>query len=597
MRSISEKFRENEVRRLYELLNSAEFQAPLTNYNCGDPVPKLAFSVDLQPRTRTSSRYVSIYHWPGQLPSGRSRCLLFGTGYLLDRAVAKLDPDPQEETTREPHCDCSKRDTKEEWVTHPGPDEILSPAKVAAKAATRKAEAAGQEQLENIGTVRLDWTKLELEPRLGGGSLVTKEESLGHLFPGADVDSLTVDVGFKHVAYVVKRGAKELAVVDGVEGKAYDNVAEKNEMYFSPDGMRIGYIAKRGEKRLAVVDGKEGKEYDRIYDLFNPVFSGDSKRVAYIATTIDKMKEKLGMWSLKDFVVVDGVEGRPYELVESIVFSPDGRKLIYFPQPRWNRLTRVVVNEVEGKEHDYAEFATFSPDSSRLAYVAHKRIKGQRGLHFAVVDGKEGKEFSEVSSVRFSPDSKHFAYRAKDGGTVVLVRDDGERKYADVELGPFSPDSRHLAYVARVGANWLVMVDGQKLESLSSKEQSFSPARDLAFSPDGKHLAYIRRSTNWTIVVDGHEVSQSSGVVVSPVFSPDSKRLAFIVARDGKSALVFGGQEGTAYDRFLVWNRRWREDGPRTTGFTFDETGVIHAVALRGDELIRLEISLSAKQE
>jgi len=597
VRSVSEKFRDNEVRRLYQLLNSAEFQAPLTNYNCGDPVPKLSFSVYLQPKLRTSSRYVGIDHWPGQSPSGRSRCILSGIDYLLDKAVSKLDPDPQEESTREPHCDCSNRDGKEEWVTHPGPDEILAPAKVSAKAATRKAEGVEQEQLENISTVRLDWTKLDLEPAAGGSFLVTKEESLGHLLPGADVDSLTVDDRFKHLAYVVKRDGKELAVVDGVEGKAYDKVAEKNEMYFSPDGMRIGYIAKRGDKRLAVVDGKEGKEYDRIYDLFNPVFSADSKRVAYIATTINKMKEKLGMWSLKDFVVVDGVEGRPYELVESIVFSPDGRKLIYFPQPRWNRSTRVVVNEVEGKEHDYAEFATFSPDGTRLAYVADKRVKGQRGLRFAVIDGQERKEFAEVSPVRFSPDSKHFAYRAKNGGTAVLMRDDVERKYADVELGPFSADNRHLAYVARVSSTWLVMLDGQKLESSSSMEQSFSPARDLVFSPDSQHLAYIRRLTNWAVVVDGQEVGRSSGVVVSPVFSPDSKRLAFIVAREGKSVLVFGGQEGKAYDRFLVWNRSWREEGSRTTGFAFDETGVLHAIAVRGDEVIRVTISLSAKQE
>ena len=79
VRSVSEKFREKEVRRLYELLNSAEFQASLTNYNCGDQVPKLKFSVYLQPKARASARYVGIDHWPGQSPSGRSRCLFSST--------------------------------------------------------------------------------------------------------------------------------------------------------------------------------------------------------------------------------------------------------------------------------------------------------------------------------------------------------------------------------------------------------------------------------------------------------------------------------------------------------------------------------------
>lgn len=107
--------------------------------------------------------------------------------------------------------------------------------------------------------------------------LVTKEESLGKLPSGADIYSLTTDASFKRLAYVVKRDGKELAVVNGVEGKEYDKVAEKNEMYFSPDGKRLAYVAKRGEKKLAVVDGVEGKEYDYIYDLFNPVFSPDSQ--------------------------------------------------------------------------------------------------------------------------------------------------------------------------------------------------------------------------------------------------------------------------------------------------------------------------------
>ncbi|MGZ4963240.1 MAG: hypothetical protein ACXWC8_11860, partial [Limisphaerales bacterium] len=37
VREISEKFGHAELQKLYGLLNSDEFQKPLTNFNCGDP--------------------------------------------------------------------------------------------------------------------------------------------------------------------------------------------------------------------------------------------------------------------------------------------------------------------------------------------------------------------------------------------------------------------------------------------------------------------------------------------------------------------------------------------------------------------------------
>ncbi len=119
VREISDKFGHDELQKLYPLLNSAEFQSRLTNYNCGDPVPKLMFSVSLRPSGFATTRAVEVYHSPGLSPSGHTRCLMFGVNYLLDKAVAKLDPEPKQEDTREPHCDCSKRDSNEEWVTFP----------------------------------------------------------------------------------------------------------------------------------------------------------------------------------------------------------------------------------------------------------------------------------------------------------------------------------------------------------------------------------------------------------------------------------------------------------------------------------------------
>ena len=126
---VSDAFGSTELRQLFDKLNSDSFQLPLTNYNCGDPVPKFKFQVALMRRSRTGSRRVQVDFSPSIDHAGRGRCLSSGLGYLRDKVFARIDPIHSKSefssTTREPHCDCSKRDGKEEWVTHPGPDEKL----------------------------------------------------------------------------------------------------------------------------------------------------------------------------------------------------------------------------------------------------------------------------------------------------------------------------------------------------------------------------------------------------------------------------------------------------------------------------------------
>ena len=597
VREISDKFGHDELQKLYQLLNSAEFQSRLTNYNCGDPVPKLMFSVSLRPTAFATTRAVEIYHSPGLSPSGRTRCLMFGVDYLLDKAVAKLDPEPKQEDTREPHCDCSRRDSNEDWVTFPGPTEILAHAKVAAKNAARRADEAEEEKEENLSVMHLDPVGVRVEPDTAGEHLETREKSLGKLPPEADMALFTIDPSFSHWAFVIKRGGKELVVLDGVEGKEYDEIPDHQRLEFSADGKHFAYVAKRGGKMVVVADGKEGKAYDEIEEMFHPIFSPDGKRLAYIVS-----KPVLGFLPPKIFAVVDGEEQKSYELVEAIQFSPDSEHLAYDADKKWNRESVVVLDGKESKTCAGLSGKAFSPDGNQLAFIAHQRPDKNpesTGTDFVVVNGKEGKPYQSISSLlRFSPDSKHLAYLAGKGssGVKVLVRDDIETKFAHLHLGSFSPDSQHLACVGLFETNWLVLIDGKKLEPqvrLAAKERGFSPVNDLTFSPDSRHVAYISRGTetNWLVVLDGKLVRDYEGIAVSPVFSPDSKRLAFVIEHAGKSIPVFGGQEGNGYDKILTW-RSALEDGGETIGLGFDQKGVLHTLAIRGREILRLEIEL-----
>jgi hypothetical protein len=129
--AVSERFGTQELHKLWEVLNSDSFQSPLTNYNCGEPIPKFTFQVTLfrASRAHAGARRVEWRYSPSIDFAGRGRWLDFGLDYLVTKTFAKIDLDPGatglDRTTREPHGDCSKRDSKEEWVTWPGPDEKL----------------------------------------------------------------------------------------------------------------------------------------------------------------------------------------------------------------------------------------------------------------------------------------------------------------------------------------------------------------------------------------------------------------------------------------------------------------------------------------
>src|SRR5262249_30997374 len=74
---------------------------------------------------------------------------------------------------------------------------------------------------------------------------------------------------------------------------------------------------------------------------------------------------------------------------------------------------------------------------------------------------------------------------------------------------------------------------------------------DFAFSPDGKHSAYFAvRGGATFLVTDGGKEQQIEGFLDNTlVFSPDSKRMAYGVAKaDGKNCIVVDGRAGQAYD-------------------------------------------------
>ena len=357
----------------------------------------------------------------------------------------------------------------------------------------------------------------------------------------------------KRLAYFNWSWGKQSVVVDGRQGKEYDDIGY-GALTFSPDSKRVAYIAGSANKRFVVVDGQEGKHYDGIHIHYftipsgntgapDLIFSPDSKRVAYIAAIGNK----------RLYTYIDGT----------------GEKMFS------------VVDHKEGKYYDFVCSTIFSPDSKHLAYLA---VKGEK--YFIVVDGQEGKHYDSTHEPIFSPDSKRFAYIAETGGKTHTVIDGQEgMRYYQIGALIFSPDSKHIAYIATdTDGNVFPVVDGQE-------GKRYYNVHSVIFAPGSKNIAYIATNTDGKIfaVVDGQEGKPYYDIDASSLtFSPDGKYVAYVAKKRRKMFVVVNDSEGNLYDSIIL------------TGFggriVFDNNNNLRYLAVRDDKIYSVKRHLSPAQ-
>ena len=153
-----------------------------------------------------------------------------------------------------------------------------------------------------------------------------------------------------------------------------------------------------------------------------------------------------------------------------------------------------------------------------------------------------------------SPNSKRFAYvtiaKTKAGTKYYVVVDGNEGKqYSGIMGTPiFSPDSKRIAYVARLrfadkAYKYVVVVNREE----GKRYDTIMEASPITFSPDSKRLTYmVVHNGEFIVVVDGKEKEHDA--LVHTIFSPDSKRLAYVAKVGNKYFVVVDGKEQKKYD-------------------------------------------------
>jgi hypothetical protein len=387
--------------------------------------------------------------------------------------------------------------------------------------------------------------------------------------------------------------------VDGKPGTPYDQIALPSPL-FSENGSSVAYCARRGTRWHWVVNGVEGPGFPKL-TASSFAFSADGKRYAYVA--MPSLREKS--------LVVDGVVGpaagedQPAPFDAAPIFSPDGKRLAFVETMRTPRKMRVNLDQQPGPWHSGIAMATspgvgaysafgggqqrpkvagmkFSPDSKHFAYTAF--VNGGQ-CHF--IDGApepvhEALGFDFV----FSPagGTRH-AYLAFDGPDQTIVRSFGEplpvKAMSDWTL-TFSPDGEHLAFagvLASAPGVWGVWLDGKPApcDLAISMTQN---AGSVRFSPDSKRLAFIVESSgtlHW--VVDGKAGPGTTGGMARFDFSPDSAHFAYAMKRGetGDSSVVVDGKVRASYAGVAC--------GP-----VFLNDGTLEFLAIKGDTLVKYRI-------
>lgn len=384
-----------------------------------------------------------------------------------------------------------------------------------------------------------------------------------------------------HLAIIAAKGSRQVVLLDGVEGPAFDEIPatvldpSRPAVRWSPTGGHSGYVGRRGGDYIAVIDGKEVGTAATQTSIggtdpsgWRFWFSQDGAHVAYatIATGVATMMVDgvAGQHFLRiDFkqtifngnrlvyvgqsaeavfrVVVDGKPSPVYADVRDLTLTPDGAHYAFLatlPGVAGPMRSVVVVDGVASPAYLGASDLEQAPDG-RVAYVAVTRTTDQSGelvvggtstpnpttFNISRPGGGSSRLGFDIRHVAFSPDGKGFAFVKRlypnPGVQVIANGKPVGPTYQQVNQLQWSPDGTILFFLAGSPTGTFPVVNGTELDPVGS-------ADEISFSPDGRHYAFQVYLGTPKIVVDGKDQPKAYGYVRESLrWSPDSKHIVY----------------------------------------------------------------------
>ena len=395
----------------------------------------------------------------------------------------------------------------------------------------------------------------------------------------ADIPVAAISADGVHLAYYARQGGQCSVFVNGHGGPAFQAPLhfDPRMLVFSPDSERLAYIAMADHMFCVTIDGQQEARCEQVVSFLNYsvgaeaffAFSGDSSKCAYVRryegkdslvvdgkAAVADASSILGMsfgprdevaavesLLLRDRFLVDGEALAEAQDIPCFALSSDGKHMAYAAERRdsngrgpsaynWHIVTDGRDSPPVHADHGHLPFPlvsqlTLSFDGSRLAY-AKDESQGSNAGSFAVaecvvVDGKAGPQYALAECATFSPDGKHFAYCAE--------------RYKNV---PTTNPGRYATVAKPV---WVVVTDG-------SEGREYDLTSAPVFSPDSRHLAYAaEKDSQWSIIADGKEIAGYAAIVSQDHIGADDRYTYPEPCRfDAVGNLLFiGVREGQIY--------------------------------------------------
>jgi Tol biopolymer transport system component len=317
------------------------------------------------------------------------------------------------------------------------------------------------------------------------------------------------------------------------------DAAESRPLY-APDGRRLAFVSRRtGGGDIYILDFASGALRRLTFDDGLEQLDGWSPDGQWIYFE-SNARDIAGM---NDIYRVRATGGTPMTVSDdrylnefSGAVSPDGRTLAFSARGNsssqwWRRghshldMSELWTLALDGRG-EYTQLTARTGKSSWPMWSADGRT-----LYF--MSDRDGAE--NLWSRPAAPGQTDTKLTGFGGGRVLWpsINRDGTRIAFEREFGIWTYDvaSRQAAPVSIVRRGAVTGPDAERLRSTSQ-------FTDLALSPDGKKLAFASRGEIFAAAAreggDAARVTFTAGIESTPVWAPDSRRLAYVSTREGE---------------------------------------------------------------
>lgn len=347
----------------------------------------------------------------------------------------------------------------------------------------------------------------------------------------------------------------------------------------SPDGLRLAFVATTQEGKSVLwvrsLDSLEAQPLDGTEEATLPFWSPDSRFIGFFA---DGKLKKIEASGGPPFTIcgAPGGRGGAWNRDGTIVFSPFFSTPLYRVSAAGGTATPVTALDPEKAESTH-RWPWFLPDGRHFLYLAGNPLtpagNPTNSIMVGSLDSKETKFlFHSHSNAIFA--SGHIVFlrestlmaqpfdpkRLEFTGDAVPVAEQVGDVIPRVE-GEFSAsDNGVLAYLGMgASSRQLVWFDrsGKQISAVPGSDTYSDPH----ISPDGKELAFALETPSSDIWLydTARKVktrftfsSGSSTADMSPVWSPDGRRIAYTSIRNGRFGIYEKAADGSGQEETLV---------------------------------------------